>query len=61
MAIVDRIVEFEQGTLDEDATVSLFQELVNTGIVWSLQGVYGRLAIALINAGHIIPRAKATA
>ena len=60
-SLVDRIVEFEQGTLDEAATIGLFQHLVNSGLVWSLQGIYGRIAVTLIQAGHLIPRPEATA
>ncbi len=55
MEIVDRIMAFEQGDLDEGETVALFQELVDTGLVWKLQGSYGRTAQTLINAGLVRP------
>jgi hypothetical protein len=50
------IIDFESGALDEEATIALFQRLVNTGLAWSLQGSYGRTAKALIDAGLITPK-----
>jgi hypothetical protein len=46
-----RMIAWESGDLDEDATVELFQELIDSGQVWALQGAYGRMAQALINNG----------
>ena len=51
--ITNRIIEYESGELDQDQTVQLFQELVDSGIVWDLQGHYGRLAYQLIEAGLV--------
>jgi hypothetical protein len=53
MDIVGKIMDFESGDLDEADTLELFQELVNTGMVWQLQGNYGRMAQHLINEGYI--------
>lgn len=52
--LVGFIMEYEAGELDE-ATVIIegFQHLVNTGLAWSLQGSYGRTAVALIEAGLV--------
>lgn len=49
---VGAIIAFEQGDLDDDETIELFQNLIDTGLAWKLQGSYGRTAQALINAGH---------
>jgi len=51
--LVDKIMEFEMGLMDEEAILDLFQELVDTGMAWSLQGSYGRMAKSLIDQGLI--------
>lgn len=52
VSITDAIIAFEGGELGEDAIVALFQALIDTGLAWRLQGSYGRLAKALIEAGR---------
>lgn len=56
MDYVSSIMEYEQGELDEEGIINLFQFLVDTGMVWSLQGSYSRMAAALIEAGYVTPR-----
>jgi hypothetical protein len=51
--IVGRIVQYEDGDMSEREVIALFQELVDTGLAWTLQGSYGRMAQALIEAGHV--------
>lgn len=53
MDIADGIMAFESGEMDEEQTLAFFQELVNTGAAWTLQGSYGRTAQALLEAGLI--------
>ena len=57
--LTDKFIQFEEGEMSESEVVSFFQELVNTGIVWNLQGFYGRTAVHLIQEGLItVPDAE---
>lgn len=49
----EKLIDFEQGELGFEETVELFQELVDTGMAWKLQGSYGRVAAALIESGVV--------
>jgi len=51
--LTERIVEYENGQLDQQQTIQLFQELVDSGLITKLQGHYGRLAFQLMEAGLI--------
>lgn len=53
LALTSDIIAYENGELDEEAVIELFQNLVDTGLVWKLQGHYGRTAVALYKAGHL--------
>lgn len=46
------ILDYEAGVLSEEEVIEGFQHLIDNGIVWSLQGSYGRTAATLIAAGH---------
>jgi len=48
-----KIIAFEEGELTEEEVIELFQELVNNGMAWTLQGFYGRTAMNLISQGLI--------
>ena len=32
--MIDNIIAYEQGELDEDEVIAMFQELVNSGLAW---------------------------
>jgi hypothetical protein len=49
--IVNKIIAFESGEMSSDEQIEFFQELIDTGMAWSLQGCYGRAALRLIDAG----------
>lgn len=51
--LVDKITAYELCELAEEEVISLFQELVDTGLAWELQGSYGRTAAALIEQGLV--------
>ena len=51
--MIDKIIAYEQGELSEDEIIELFQDLVNTGMAWRLQGHYGRMAKYLIDSGLV--------
>lgn len=49
---VGKIIAYENGELNEEETIELFQSLIDTGLCWQLQGHYGRTAVALIQGGY---------
>ena len=51
------IIAYETGEMDnEEQLIELFQNLVDTGLAWQLQGHYGRTATALLDEGYIRPK-----
>jgi len=53
MNLGDKIIDYENGNLTQIQVVSLFQELVNTGMAWELKGSYLRTAMDLLKSGLI--------
>ncbi len=53
MDTVSKLMAYENGEFDEEETIELFQELVNNGMAWQLQGHYGRTAKDLIDDGLV--------
>jgi hypothetical protein len=49
---VDFIMAYENGELNESEIVEGFQDGINSGLVWKLQGHYGRMAARLIEQGY---------
>jgi len=51
MDIVNSIMDYESGDMSQKEEILFFQQLIDTGLAWTLQGSYGRTAIRLIEAG----------
>ena len=51
MNIFTAIEIIEGGAEDAELAAEAWQHLIDTGVVWSLQGWYGRTAAALIQEG----------
>ena len=52
MPSISDIMEFESGEMEGEELADFFQGMINSGVVWQLQGFYGRTAVALIEAGE---------
>lgn len=51
MNTIDAIIQYETGMMDEQEVFEFFQDLIDSGLAWQLQGHYGRTARRLIEAG----------
>ena len=51
--VVGKIMSFEEGELDNEEVFALFQFLLDSGMIYSLQGSYQRMAEDLLLAGKI--------
>ena len=49
--VVDEMIRYESGEMTGVETVAFFQRLIDSGLVWTLQGHYGRTAATLIRSG----------
>ena len=54
-SIAAAIMEYEAGELDADQTIGLFQILIDSGVIRSLQGSYQRQALELVASGLCVP------
>jgi len=55
MDLVEKIQKYEEGNMPTKEMLIFFQELVNSGLAWNLQGHYSRMAELLIAHGDIEP------
>lgn len=53
MKMLDMLMAYEDGTLDNELVPVLFQNLIDSGLIFSLQGHYVRVAKELVDAGLI--------
>ncbi len=51
--LISSIIEYENGELTDEEVIEFFQELVDSGLAWTLQGSYGRMAEYLISIGEV--------
>lgn len=51
----EKIDRYENGEMSEAQELEFFQELVDSGHAWKLQGFYGRAATMLIGQGKVKP------
>jgi hypothetical protein len=58
MIDVGKIIEYESGEMDDAHMIAFFQEMIDDGSVWQLQGHYGRTAQRLIDAEIIVKGVK---
>jgi len=56
--VVGAIMAYEEGSLDDEGVIELYQHLIDTGLINSLQGFYQRNAADLLKAGLVHRRAK---
>lgn len=51
--LLSQIIDFEEGNLSHEEVLTLFQTLVDSGMIWELQGTYIRYAMHLATQGEI--------
>jgi len=51
MNTMEAIMNVEMGCCSEEEYIASMQHLIDTGVVWRLQGSYGRRAVEMIEAG----------
>ena len=50
---IEKLGAYENDEMDQDEIIKFFQEMVDDGIAWKLQGHYGRVADVLIESGLV--------
>lgn len=48
-----KLIDYENGAMEYDEFVEFFQDLLDSGVIYHLQGSYQRTAAELIAAGVI--------
>jgi hypothetical protein len=56
--LINDIIAFESGEMSEPEFLRFFSGLLKTGTVWTLQGVYQRTALDLINREILSPEGE---
>lgn len=55
MNTFDAVMMIESNTGTEEEYIAAMQHLIDTAVIWQLQGSYGRLAVEMIEAGVCQP------
>lgn len=55
MCVADLLIAMEEGDLDDETTIALFQQIIDDGTVRNLAPCYRHLAQQMIRAGHCTP------
>lgn len=56
ISLLPTLIAYESGELDEEETIDFFQQLIDNGLAWKLQGHYGRTAMSYIKAGLCVAK-----
>ncbi|WJN63160.1 hypothetical protein [Streptomyces phage phiScoe44] len=59
-SLVIDLISYEEGMLDDAETLELFGKLVKSGMAWTLQGHYGRVAKDMIESGYLTEGGEVT-
>lgn len=59
-SLVIDLISYEEGALDDAETLELFGKLVKSGMAWTLQGHYGRVATDMITSGYLTEKGEVT-
>ena len=54
--LVDEIMRYEEGLMEDEEVIEFFQKLIDTSVIFNLQGSYQRTAAYLIESGHCVTR-----
>ena len=49
--LTENMIKYENGDMEAGEVMQFFQEPIDSGLAWKLQGHYGRTANALIEEG----------
>ena len=49
--MINDIIAYESGEMLDEEIIDFFQRLIDSGMAWSLQGSYGRMAMRLVEDG----------
>jgi len=49
--MINDIIAYESGEMQDEEIIDFFQRLIDSGMAWTLQGSYGRMAMRLVEDG----------